>query len=291
MAIDYDSLMGRLFPEQVHSYSWRDTILYALGLGIGSSPLDEHELRFVYEQGLQAMPTMAVVLGHPGFWVSEPETGIDFRSVVHGEQSLTIHRPLPPEGTLIARNAVEEIIDKGEGRGAILRVRRDLIDQASGVLQSTQIMSMFCRANGGFGGPSAGKAQPEGRIPDRAPDLSVSRATLPQAALLYRLSADLNPLHADPQVARAAGFDRPILHGLATYGVVAYALIAACADGDAAGLRELDCRFSAPVFPGETLRTDIWNEGDAVVFRCTAIERDKVVLDRGRAVFERGDRI
>ena len=285
MAIDYDSLMGRAFPELERSYSWRDSILYALGLGIGANPLDARELRYVYEQGLHAVPTMAVVLGHPGFWVSEPDTGIDFRSVVHGEQSLTIHAPLAPEGTVIARNAVEEIIDKGEGRGAILRVRRDLFDKATGALQSSQVMSMFCRANGGFGGPASGKPQPEGAIPDRAPDSSVSRQTLPQAALVYRLSADLNPLHADPAIARAAGFDRPILHGLATFGVAGYALLAACADGRADSLRSLSCRFSAPVFPGETLRTDIWHEAGAVVFRCTATERAKVVLDRGKAVF------
>ena len=141
MAIDYASLMARKFAEQTQSYSWRDSVLYALGLGLGSDPVDPAELRFVYEQGLQALPTMAVVLGHPGFWVSEPDTGIDHRKVVHGEQSLTVHHRLPAEGTLVARNSVDEIIDKGEGRGAILRVRRDLVDHKTGVLQSTQVMS------------------------------------------------------------------------------------------------------------------------------------------------------
>ncbi len=285
MAINYDALMRQAFPDLVRSYSWRDTILYALGLGIGTDPLDPAELAFVFEQRLQAMPTMAVVLGHPGFWYDRPEIGIDLRSVLHGEQSLTIHTPLPPEGVVIARNSVDEVIDKGEGRGAILRVRRDLIDQASGALQSTQVMSIFCRADGGFGGPSMGKPQPESVIPDHPPDLSILRPTLPQSALIYRLSSDLNPLHADPDVARAAGFERPILHGLATMGIAAYALIAGCRAGDAAALRDLRCRFSAPLFPGETVRTDIWNLDDAFVFRCTAVERDKLVLDRGRAVF------
>lgn len=285
MAINYDQLMARTFPELVRSYTWKDSALYALGLGIGSNPLAEEELRFVYEEDMRAVPTMAVVLGHPGFWVSEPGSGIDYTKVVHGEQSLTIHRPLPAEATLVARNSIDEIIDKGEGRGAILRVRRDIYDQATGDLQSTQLMSMFCRADGGFGGPSQGKPAPVVEIPERAPDLVVSRTTLPQMALIYRLSADLNPLHADPAFARAAGFDRPILHGLGTFGVAGFALLLACGDARPERLREMSCRFTAPVFPGETLRTEIWRDGDAVVFRCTVAERGKTVLDRGRAVF------
>jgi len=284
MAIDYDRLMGRKFVDRTHQYSWRDSVLYALGLGLGSNPVDPGELRFVYENGLQALPTMAVILGHPGFWIGEPDSGIDFRKVVQGEQSLTVHAPLPPEGTMIARNSVDEIIDKGEGRGAILRVRRDLIDQATGTLQSTQVMSMFCRGDGGFGGPAIGRPQPDVTIPDRSPDVSVSRLIPPQAALIYRLSADLNPLHADPSVAQAAGFPRPILHGLATFGIAGHALLVGGNHG-ANQLHELACRFSAPVFPGETLRTDMWVDAGETLFRCTAVERDKIVLDRGRAVF------
>lgn len=284
MAIDYSSLMARPLPERTHRYTWRDSVLYSLGLGLGSNPTDADELQFVYENGLKTLPTMPVILGHPGFWISESDTGIDYRKVVHGEQSLVIHAPLPVEGSFIARNTVDEIIDKGEGRGAILRVRRDLFDEATGVLQSTQVMSMFCRGDGGFGGPSAGKSQPEVAIPDTAPDVSITRAIPAQAALIYRLSADLNPLHADPAVAEAAGFPRPILHGLATFGVAGFAVLAGAAGADPAALREIGCRFSAPVFPGETIRTDMWIDDAIVAFRCTAIERDKVVLDRGRAV-------
>ncbi|HEY6870269.1 MAG TPA: MaoC/PaaZ C-terminal domain-containing protein [Novosphingobium sp.] len=285
MAIAYDRLMARAFPEIVHRYDWRDSVLYALGLGLGADPLAAGELRFVYEKNLQAMPTMAVVLGHPGFWISEPDAGLDFRKIVHGEQSLVIHAPLAPAATLVARNSVDEIIDKGEGRGALLRVRRDLFDQATGALQSTQVMSMFCRGDGGFGGPTSGRPQAEVTIPERRPDFTVVRPTLPQAALIYRLSGDYNPLHADPEVARAAGFERPIFHGLGTYGIACHALLTACADGEAGTLRELGCRFTAPFLPGESLRTEIWQDGGAWAFRCTAVERDKVVLDRGRAVF------
>ncbi len=285
MAIDYPLLLNRNFPEIIRDYTWRDSALYALGLGIGADPMAQDELRYVFENDMQAMPTMAVVLGHPGFWISEPDTGIDFRKVVHGEQSLAIYAPLAPEATLIARNSLDEIIDKGEGRGAIVRVRRDLFDSTSGNLQSTQIMSMFCRGDGGFGGPVVGRPVAAVDIPDRAADRMFDRATLPQSALIYRLSADLNPLHADPRVARAAGFDRPIFHGLGTFGVACFALLVARAGGQAGALREMSCRFVAPFFPGETLRTEMWDVDDGVIFRCSAIERAKVVLDRGRAVF------
>ncbi|MDF8334590.1 MaoC/PaaZ C-terminal domain-containing protein [Novosphingobium cyanobacteriorum] len=283
--IDHDRLMDRAFPDISCSYGWRESALYALGLGIGSDPLAADELRFVYEKDIQALPSMAVVLGHPGFWISDPAVGIDFRQVVHGEQSLVVHAPLAPQAELIARNSIDEIIDKGPGRGAIMRVRRDLHDAATGALQSTQVMSMFCRGDGGFGGPATGRPLPTVNIPERAPDRSVIRPTLAQAALIYRLSGDYNPLHADPEVARNAGFARPIFHGLGTYGVACYALIAACAGGQAAALKALDCRFTSPVFPGETLRTDMWDEDGVVLFRCTALGRDAVVLDRGRAEF------
>jgi acyl dehydratase len=281
LAINYDQLMARPFADIKRSYGWRDSVLYALGLGVGTDPVSEDELRYVYEKDLLALPTMAVTLGHPGFWISAPDTGIDFRKVVHGEQSLVVHAPLAAEGVLIARNKVEEIIDKGEGRGAILRVRRDLIFEATGALQSTQIMSMFCRGDGGFGGPGVAVAPPVA-IPEGAPEQSITRLIPPQSALIYRLSGDLNPLHADPAVARAAGFERPILHGLATFGVAGFALLAA---RPGKSLREISCRFTAAVFPGESLRTDIWDEGGTTLFRCTVLERNQVVLNNGRAVF------
>jgi len=282
LAINYEQLKARPFAEITQRYGWRDSVLYALGLGLGNDPSNAEELRYVFENALQALPTMVVTLGHPGFWISEPDTGIDFRKVVHGEQSLEVYAPLPAEGVLIARNKVDEILDKGEGRGMILRVRRDLFDAATGMLQSSQVMSMFCRGDGGFGGPAVAAAPPFA-IPDRAPEQSVARFIPPQAALIYRLTSDLNPLHADPAVARAAGFERPILHGLASFGIAGFALLSAAKPD--AFLRELSCRFTAPVFPGETLLTDIWDEGGIKLFRCTVLERDQVVLNNGRVVF------
>jgi acyl dehydratase len=284
MTIDYEALKAWPFSEIRSQYGWKDCAIYALGLGIGSDPLSAEELRHVFEKDLVALPTMAVTLGHPGFWVSNPAAGIDFRKVLHGEQSLTVYKPLQPEAVLIARNMVDEVIDKGEGRGALLRVRRDLREEATGELQSTQTMTIFCRGDGGFGGPATGKPVATVTLPERQADLVVERTTPPQAALMYRLAGDYNPLHADPEVAKAAGFDRPIYHGLGTFGLAGFALMQGCGQ-PAAALRELGCRFTSPFFPGETLRTEIWQEGGTVLFRCTAAERGIVVLDRGRAVF------
>ena len=285
MPIDYDKLMNWPFPELEHSYTERDTMLYALGVGCGHDPLDPDDLRHVYEDGLQALPTMAVVLGYPGFWLKDPETGVDWRKVLHGEQGLVLHRPLPPSGTVVGRSRVTEIVDKGEGKGALLFSERDVVDKATGDLLCTVTSTTFMRGEGGFGGP-AGPAPAPHPMPNGDPELVLDLPTLPQAALIYRLSGDTNPLHADPKVARAVGFDRPILHGLATYGVAGRAVLRACCGDDPARLKRLDVRFSAPVYPGETIRTEMWVDGGTVSFRCRAVERDTVILNNGLAVIE-----
>ncbi|PTM60507.1 MaoC/PaaZ C-terminal domain-containing protein [Phreatobacter oligotrophus] len=282
MPIDYAKLKAWPFPDLEHSYTAKDTILYALGVGCGADPVDRSELPFVYEDGLKALPTMAVVLGYPGFWLKDPNTGVDWRKVLHGEQGLLIHKPLPATGTVIGRTRVTEIIDKGPGKGALLLSERDVIDKASGDLLATLTSTTFIRGEGGFGGPSGPSPEPH-PLPERAPDLAVDLPTLPQAALIYRLSGDYNPLHADPDVATGAGFPRPILHGLCTYAVAGRAILKACCDNDPARLTRLDLRFSAPVLPGETVRTEIWRDGSAVSFRARVVERDVVVLNNGRA--------
>lgn len=282
MAIDYQRLKDWRFADLEHRYHAKDTILYALGLGCGSDPLDAEELRFVYEENLLALPTMAVVLGYPGFWLKEPGTGIDWRKVLHGEQGLILHRPLPAEGTVIGRTRVTGIIDKGEGRGALLLSERDVIDKASGALLCTLTSTTVLRADGGFGGPRGPAPEPHA-LPDRAPDLHVDLPTLPQAALIYRLSGDYNPLHADPKTAQAGGFPRPILHGLCSFGVAGRALLKACCGNDPKRLTAMKLRFSAPVFPGETIRTEIWRDGATVSFRARVVERDVVVLNNGLA--------
>jgi acyl dehydratase len=278
--IDYQKLMDWHFAPITQTLTRKDCILYALGLGLGGDPLNEAQLRFVYEEGLVAFPTMAVVLAYPGFWVKDPATGIDWVRVVHGEQAITLHRPLPVEGTLVGRTRVTGIVDKGAGKGAVLYSERAISDAETGELYATLAMSTFCRGDGGFGGPP-GPSWPVHKLPDRAPDASCDLPTLPQQALIYRLSGDWNPLHADPAVARAAGFDRPILHGLSTLGVAGHALLKLCCGYDPSRFKSLVLRFSAPVFPGETIRTEIWRDGQTVSFRARAVERDVVVLNNG----------
>ena len=282
MTIDYEKLLNWPVPEIIHTYTERDTMLYALGIGLGGDPLDKKQLRYVYEPDLTAVPSMAVVMGYPGFWIKDPDTGIDWKRVVHGEQSIRIHAPLPVAGTVVGKTKIEAIIDKGADKGALIYAKRDISDQETGNLLATASMSTFCRADGGFGGPAGPSPKPH-VLPERAPDQSCDLATMPQTALLYRLNGDYNPLHADPEVAKAAGFERPILHGLCTFGVVAHALLRICCDYDPRALRAMDARFSAPVYPGETIRTEIWREAGEVSFRARVIERDVVVLNNGRA--------
>ena len=281
MAIDYQKLKNWNFPDLEHSYSKRDTMLYALGLGCGADPMDMDDLRYVYEEDLLALPSMAVVLGYPGFWLKDPETGADWRKVLHGEQGLRVFAPLPVEGTVIGRSRVTEIIDKGD-KGALLYSTRDIFDKASGKLLASVAGTTVLRGDGNFGGPT-GPVPAIHALPERAPDASLDIATIPQAALIYRLSGDYNPLHADPRIAKGAGFPKPILHGLCTYGVAARAVMKLACDNDPARLKRFDLRFSSPVYPGETIRTEIWRDGSQVSFRARVVERDVVVLNNGLA--------
>ena len=283
MAIDYDKLMNWKFDDVVHTYTEKDSMLYALGIGFGADPMDEGQLQFVYEKNLKAVPSMCVVLGYPGFWVQNPETGIDWVRLVHGEQGFKIFKPLPVAGTVIGRTRVTGIVDKGPDKGAILYTERDVIDQAGDELLCTLTSSTFCRADGGFGGSKDVSPKPH-PLPERSPDVSLEIPTLKRQALIYRLSGDYNPLHAEPAVATAARFERPILHGLCTLGVATHAILRTCCDYQPERLMELDLRFSAPVYPGDTIRTDIWRDGDVLSFRATAVEQEKVVLNNGRAV-------
>jgi len=288
--INYQALKKRHFPDIVQTYVERDTMLYALGIGFGHDPLDERQLQYVYEKNLKALPTMAAVLGYPGFWVKEPDTGIDWVRILHGEQSIRIHKPLPVAGTVVGKLHLKAIVDKGKDRGALLLQEREVFDRNSGELLATVDSLSFARGDGGFSelegnGPKGGDSPPPvpPATPDAPPDIVCDLPTLPQAALIYRLSGDYNPLHAEPAVATAANFPRPILHGLATYGVAGHAILKTCCGYDARRLKSLSVRFSAPVYPGETIRTEIWNKGKRVQFRARVLERDIVVLSHGVA--------
>ena len=285
MPLDYATVKDWRFDEVRQRYDQKDTMLYALGIGLGQDPEDTRQLRYVYEEGLQAFPTMGVVLAYPGFWVRDPRTGIDWVKVVHGEQRLTVHAPLPASGMVISRTRNTHVIDKGADKGAII-INECTLHGEDGACLATLRQSTFCRGDGGFG---QGDASPEPLppTPEGEPDLRCELRIAPNAALLYRLNADPNPLHVDPEVARQAGYPRPILHGLCSYGVAAHAIVKSCCDYDASRLTSLNTRFSAPVYPGETLQCDIWRQANGQIqFLARSRERNVVVMSHGTATVQ-----
>jgi acyl dehydratase len=281
MAIDYDKLMALDIPAIEQSYSARDAMLYALGLGLGHDPLSEAELAFVYEKGLKTLPTFCCVLANRP-WMREMDTGIDYLKVVHGEQRFALHRPLPPAARVRGKSRIVDIVDKGAGKGAVVYTERTVTNAESGEALATLTHTAFCRGDGGFGGPPK-PSPPPYPTPDRAPDIVCDLPTRPETALIYRLSGDYNPLHAEPAIAAKAGYKQPILHGLATFGIAGHALLKSLCDYDPAGLAGMSGRFSSPVYPGETIRTEIWREGDAASFRVRVVERDVIAFSNGRA--------
>jgi len=282
MPFDPQKILNWKFPEVEHSYSERDTMLYALGLGCGSDPNEAGDLKYVYERGLVALPTMAVVLAYPGNWLESKESTADYGKVLHGEQYLTIHRPVPAAGSVIGRGRVKELLDKGREKGAVLYVERQILDKADGQPIATMTSAAMLRGDGGFGGKPGPQPAPHA-LPDGPARLSLDLKVAANAALIYRLSGDRNPLHADPVAAARGGFKMPILHGLCTYGIAGRAIVKSCCGDDPSRLRGLQVRFSSPVFPGETIRTEMWPEGSRVAFRARVVERDVVVLNNGLA--------
>lgn len=277
MALDPQWLLSLPPIETRQVFAARDTMLYAIGVGA-------QDLCFTYEHGLKALPTMAMVLGYPGFFWRDPAYGVDWKRLLHGETSLELAGPLPVEGEVLGRTTIDEVLDKGADKGAVVLSSRTIEDGAGNLLATIR-NTLFLRGDGGFGG-RAGPAPPPHTLPERAPDEVVSLPTLASQALIYRLSGDYNPLHVDPAVARAAGFERPILHGLCSYGIAGRAVLGALCGNDPARLRRLDVRFSSPVYPGETVRTEIWNEGSGRAgFRATVEERGLIVLNNGYVEF------
>jgi acyl dehydratase len=281
MAIDPSILLNAKLPRVEQAYDWRDCVLYSLGLGIGLDPMDERDLPFVDETRLKLQPSMVNVLGYPGFWQQDPKYGIDWVKTVHGEQSIVIHRMPPVAGRVLGVSRVVDVIDKGEGRGALIYAERDIVDMSNDEVLATVYQTVFCRGDGGFGGTTKSTPAPHA-IPERAADVSIDLPTSAQGALIYRLSGDYNPLHANPDVARAAGFERPILHGLATFGLSCHALVKLLCDGEPGAVRAMGGRFSAPVIPGETLRIEAWRDGGGKFsFRTSVPARGVVALNNG----------
>lgn len=274
---DPAALVARPPIETRQSLTREQVMLYALGVGAS-------ELSFVYEDGLQTLPMMAVTLAYPGFVWRDPELGVDWKRLLHGETSITLHAPLPVEGEIVGYTRFGPVFDKGEGKGAVAYHVREIYDAAGTHLATVKNGSVL-RSEGGRGGSDEPQPRPH-LIPERAADRVVELTTAENQALIYRLSGDYNPLHIDPAVAEAAGFPRPILHGLGTFGVAGRAVLAELCGNDPARLKRLDVRFSSPVFPGETIRTEIWIEGEGrAAYRATVVERDKLVLNNGYVEF------
>src|SRR5690242_5210042 len=282
MPIQYDKLLGFDIPEVEQHLTKRDTILYALGVGLGADPMDPSQLRYVYEQNLQALPTMAIILGYPGPWHAKGDLGITRSHVVHGEQGFRILKPLPVEGAITGKTRITGVVDKGKDKGALVFTECTVREKASGDVVCTLTSTTFCRADGGFGGPD-GPVKPSHAIPDTKPQHVCDLPTLPQAALIYRLSGDYNPLHADPAYAAKAGFKMPILHGRATFSIAGHAILKTLCGYDPARFVAMEGRFSSPVYPGETIRTEMWRDGNVVTFRSTVPARGVTVLNNGRA--------
>ena len=281
MPISYDHIMSLKSEGDTFTYTDRETMLYALGVGMGRDPMNEMELPFVYENGLKAIPTQATVIA----WGmgTMAKSGINYLMVVHGEQRLTMHKPLPPAATIVADERVTGAYDKGAGKGAIIVTEKTIRLKDTNEPLCTLVSTTFARGDGGFGGPATGAPEPH-PIPERKADHVVECDTRPDQALIYRLSGDRNPLHSDPKIAKLAGFPRPILHGLCSYGTACRGVLTTVAGHDPARIKCFDVRFSAPVFPGETIVTELWQDGEVVSFRSKVKERDVVVLNNGKCL-------
>ena len=280
MPIAYPEVLSLKNEGQSFSWTDRETMLYALGVGMGADPMDENELPFVYERNLKAMPTLASVVA----WGAGPGTmNINFLMVVDGERRITFHKPMPAAANITADSRVVGVYDKGKDKGAVIVNETVLKDAGTGEPIATLVSSIFARGDGGFGGPSEGQPEPHA-VPTRAPDLSVDITTRPDQALLYRLSGDRNPLHSDPEFARMAGFPRPILHGMCTYGISCRAVLQTYGEFDPARFKYHAARFSSPVFPGETVTVDMWKDGEVISFEARVKERGVTVTKNGKTV-------
>ncbi|ANI80173.1 MaoC/PaaZ C-terminal domain-containing protein [Sphingobium sp. EP60837] len=281
MAIDRERLLAYRVEDVRQEYSARDTAFYALSVGMGHDPLDERRLAFVdpnkgAEQ--QVLPSMALVLGYPGFWLVRPETTIDPSRILHGTQAVEWHNPLPPSGAVIGRTSLIQLIDRGEGKHGFAVSKREIVDAVTATLYATLTQVHVLRGQGGFGGEDAPLA-PSQKLPDEPPSCQVDVPTQADQALFYRLNGDLFGLHADPELARRSGFPKPILHGMCVAGIVTQSLMKTLVGDDPVRLKAIEMRFSAPLFPGETVRVEIWPDGS---FRALSVERNLVVLDNGR---------
>ena len=272
-------------PEEVPGhYTDRDSLLYAVAIGMGKDPMDESELAYVCEtMGNKVVPTAATVLSRADRAPTQRSnimSKMNYVLMLHGEQRLQIHQPLPPSADILVSNRVTGIYDKGEGKGALL-TNETLVKLASGDPLFTLSATLFYRGDGGFGGSDAGAPTPH-PIPDRAPDAICELPQRRDQAMVYALCGDRNPLHRDPGIARKAGFDAPILHGLCSYGIACHGVLKTMADYDQTRIGGFDVRFSSPVFPGETHVIEMWRDDNIVSFRTRIKERNVIAINNGK---------
>lgn len=274
MAIKVDLVGAPLEPVR-HAYAWRDTVIYALGVGARIGELD-----FLYEgRGPRVLPTFAVVPSFRALHQVVGALGVPPLAILHGEQTIRLARAIPPSGELVTRAEVKGIYDKGKAALVVVVARTS---DGDGQALFENEFSLFVRGEGGFGGPRGPEARPA-EVPARAPDFAESQATTEEQAALYRLSGDLNPLHIAPEAATIGGFDRPILHGLCTYGFAGRALLARACGGDPVRLKSFAARFSGVVFPGDTLTTSGWETSPGQWVVQVATQEGKVVLSQATA--------
>lgn len=284
MPIDIEKAVGAGLGEDSFSWSDEDVILYHLGIGAGNRPTSPDELKYVYEGDLKVVPAFGTI---PPFELmmsvgNVESLDIDLAQILHGDQTLTIHSPIPASGTVTQTGRIVDVYDKGKGALIVVEVVSTL--EKTGEPLFTNRAGVYVRGEGGFGGDSG--PPPSNRAPDREPDLVVVSSTLPQQALLYRMaSGDRNPLHADPGFASFAGFDQPILHGLCTYGIVNKAVVESVLDGEPERVESYTARFVGHVFPGETLVTRVWKEDDRYLITTETKERQKTVLANAAITF------
>lgn len=280
MPVNPDAV-GSVGDPVTHSWDQRDVMLYALGVGAGVDDL-ALTTENTRDTELVVLPTMAVVLGVGGAGAMAHIGTFNPVMLVHGAQAIELHAPIPTSGTVSTVGELTAIWDKGSG--AVIEMTSTSTLEGTDSPLFTQVSQIFLRGEGGWGG-ERGPSGPRNVAPDTAPDHEVTLTTRPDQALLYRLSGDHNPLHSDPSFAQMAGFERPILHGLCTYGFTGRGLVSALCDGDPKGLTSMDGRFSSPVFPGEALTVKIWRTDDGeAVFRTHGGD-DRVVIDAGRATY------
>lgn len=284
MPINYEQLVAMKNLGQRYSYGDREAMLYAYAIGMGADPLDEKELAFVNEATATGRPLMVVpTFASVAAWGARPgEMNLNRVMVVDGERDITFHRPLATAADITADSSVLAVFDKGKDKGAVI-LHQTVLKSAGGEPLATVVASVFARSDGGFGGPSRGQPEPH-QIPTRAPDLTHDISTRPDQALIYRLCGDRNPLHSDPEFAKRAGFPRPILHGMCTYGITCRGILQTYADYDPTAFKRHAARFSSPVYPGETVTLELWRDGDVISFEAKVKARGATVVKNGMTV-------